>query len=321
MTRLIIKYVIILFYLIWTPLAGQDFDNVDRIVATWPASFSSPDKLAALISQNFTRPDEEARAAFTWIANHITYNIRALNKPQKIVSFSYSSREEKQIKENQLQQELAIRTLRKHKAVCHGYAALYKVVCGILDIDCVIISGTAKIHESDIGRLPGTPNHSWNAVHLNGQWKFVDVTWGAGYINGSPPKFHQDYDNVYFFTPPDKFYLNHYPFDKKWLFIKMTPEEFARLPLYYPEALRSGIRIISPPEGVVKLSGKKRWSLVLENYQGGIINFALNGRNYPNSLMPKTKGSRTIFVLPVHRPGQLTVFLNGKAFAGFKLVR
>lgn len=312
---------ILLWFCVYAHATAQDYRQVDRIVAGWPSSFSSPEKLATIIRANFNRPEERARAAYAWIARHIDYDIKALNKPVKVVSYSYSTEEEKLQKEKEVQRELALRTLRRHKAVCHGYATLFKQVCEQMDIECVTISGTAKIYESDIGRMPGNPNHAWNAIRINGQWKLVDATWGAGYINGNPPKFYEDYDDIYFFTPPEKFFLNHYPSDPKWLFVKMTPEAFAWLPLYYPEALKSGIRVVKPSSGFIKVSGKKPIQLVLENYQNGTINFSLNGRNYPEALKPVRKGNHAIFNLPVNRPGTLTVFLDGKAFVGFKLIR
>lgn len=300
---------------------GQDLAGVDRTVSGWPASFSNPEKLAGMIAQNFTDPVEQVRAAYAWIARHIDYDIKSLNKPGKVVYYAYSSEAEKLVKEKEINEQLALRTLRKHKAVCHGYATLFQVVCEQLNIECVTISGTAKIYETDIGHVPGIPNHAWNAVRINGIWRFVDVTWGAGYIHGNPPKFHEDYDDIYFFTPPEKFYLNHYPVNHEWLFISMSPDEFARLPLYYPEALKSGIRIVNPKSGTVKISGSHRISLELRDYHSGEINFSLNGRNYPEPLRPVRKGSSTTFRIPVRQPGILTLFLNGKAFIGFRLIR
>jgi len=298
----------------------QDYQQVEKVVAGYPGSFSSPGKLAERINHDFSTPEEKARAIFAWISHHIAYDVKAFAKGGKVVSFTYSSAEEKISKEKALQEDLARRTLRRKKGICYGYSTLYKIICDYTDIECVIISGTAKILESDIGRIPGTPNHTWNAVKINGKWKLVDATWGAGSIYGKSQRFVAEYDDIYFFTPPEIFFLNHYPADKQWLFVKMTAKAFASLPLYYPAALRSEIKLIKPAEGMVHVSKKKPVQVIMKNFHGGTVNFALNGRNYPDPVKPQRRRDETVFYLNIRRPGILTLFVDGKAFIGFKLV-
>ena len=63
-------------------------------------------------------------------------------------------------------------------AVCQGYAVTFYVMMTELGIPCTIIGGTA-----------GGP-HAWNAVELNGEWYYVDVTWD------DPPLSNTD-DNAF----------------------------------------------------------------------------------------------------------------------------
>ncbi|MCL2634235.1 MAG: hypothetical protein FWD34_06970 [Oscillospiraceae bacterium] len=52
------------------------------------------------------------------------------------------------------------------KAVCQGYAYSFKMLMDMLNVECIIISGTA-----------GNEKHAWNMVNYNGKWYHVDVTW------------------------------------------------------------------------------------------------------------------------------------------------
>ena len=53
------------------------------------------------------------------------------------------------------------------KAVCNGYAEVFKLFMDVLEISCEFVSGTAR----------GGGSHAWNALQIDGQWYFVDVTW------------------------------------------------------------------------------------------------------------------------------------------------
>jgi hypothetical protein len=61
--------------------------------------------------------------------------------------------------------------------VCQCYAELFYVCMGELGVPCRFISGTAK-----------GESHAWNAIELEGEWYYVDVTWDDPLIGG-----HSDY--------------------------------------------------------------------------------------------------------------------------------
>ena len=55
------------------------------------------------------------------------------------------------------------------RAICLGYATTFKLFMDMLDIECIIVKGSAN---SDYA------NHAWNLVKLeDGNWYAVDVTW------------------------------------------------------------------------------------------------------------------------------------------------
>ena len=57
-------------------------------------------------------------------------------------------------------------------AVCEGYAEAFKYLMDMVNIPCMVVTGTAH---SDL--LIGDEGHAWNEAEINGSWYQVDVTW------------------------------------------------------------------------------------------------------------------------------------------------
>ena len=56
------------------------------------------------------------------------------------------------------------------QAICVGYATTFKLFMDALDIECIVVTGSANDDPRE--------NHGWNLVHLDdGKWYAVDVTW------------------------------------------------------------------------------------------------------------------------------------------------
>ena len=59
-------------------------------------------------------------------------------------------------------------------------------------------------------------NHYWNAIYINKEWYFCDLTFGSGGIK-SRNEFQKDFFNPYFFlTPADNLIESHRPIDDMW---------------------------------------------------------------------------------------------------------
>jgi transglutaminase/protease-like cytokinesis protein 3 len=117
--------------------------------------------------ESLTSEKEKCRAIFRWISNNIKYEFDVLN--------------------NKKECEDPLLVYKRKKAVCGGYAALFKAMCDEAKIKCLDISGEV---------LPGHDSHAWNIVLLDGSWYIMDVTWAAGYLSGNlvNPKFKRDFD-------------------------------------------------------------------------------------------------------------------------------
>lgn len=107
---------------------------------------------------------EKVRAIYRRLIQKVDYNLKSENN-QNIISVFIGK-----------------------ETVCQGYASAMQYLMDRLDIPCVIITGMAK----------GGP-HAWNLLQLEGEWYYVDVTWGNS-------KYHDDEENDVKYVEYD--YLN-----------------------------------------------------------------------------------------------------------------
>ena len=68
--------------------------------------------------------------------------------------------------------------LVNRKVVCEGYARAFKYILDGLDIENILVSGTATNSNNS------TESHAWNYVKLDGKWYAIDVTWDDPIIKG-----------------------------------------------------------------------------------------------------------------------------------------
>lgn len=75
------------------------------------------------------------------------------------------------------------------ETVCQGYACATQYLLQQSGIPCVIVTGTAQ----------GQP-HAWNLAQLDGDYYYIDVTWGntdsLGDVDGDAPQINYGYLNI-----------------------------------------------------------------------------------------------------------------------------
>jgi hypothetical protein len=115
----------------------------------------------------------------------------------------------------------------------------------------------------------GRPNaHAWNAIKIDGRWRLVDVTWGAGGVKrvasgpGHPfGTFERRFDPFYFSTPPERMIYDHWPSDPRWQLLDppMSEEAQRALPLLKSCAWTFGLQadalapvVLRRNEGIVR---------------------------------------------------------------------
>ncbi|XP_067669742.1 uncharacterized protein [Haliotis asinina] len=177
----------------------EAFAHIDEYVLKAPDSIQSS---VAFLAQYLSRPAqnnmEKVRAFFRWIANNIRYDTNILRKgkcgPQDADS-----------------------VLRYKRAVCAGFSSLFLALCREVKIPCKVVSGIAKGYgfDPEVKITEDTDtNHAWNIVFVNGDWRPIEVTWGAGYI-GDKFKYVKQFNEFHFLTDPVDFVVKHFPYIDK----------------------------------------------------------------------------------------------------------
>lgn len=211
----------------------------------------------ALYLQQWTQDERDrARAAFTWIAHNIAYDVSLRGK------------------------ETDARTvLEQRRAACHGYALLFEELGEAMGLQAEVVRGHGKGRGYEPGDpLGGAQDHSWNAVKIDGRWQLADCTWGAGYIDDDG-RFVRRFTDHYFVTPPEEFVCDHFPDDPGW---QLLPRPILRLeyldrvhlkPPFYEQGLwlvsHRSARIETGSELAVTIGAPREVVVTAALYQAG----------------------------------------------------
>jgi len=303
---------------------AQQFEAIDNAIKAYPKSFASPQKLSEKINADFTKPEEKVRAIFTWIALNVGYDLKfyyaQANNPT--LAYSFTGEEDRLIKEKKFRLESAAKTLRSKKGVCQDYCALFETLCEQTGIQCVTIIGRSKNDLSLIGKYANFNDHAWNAVKFGNDWKLIDVTWAAGSLNSMTGKMEQKFNDAYFFTNPELFFYNHFPEDKKWLFVNKTSDDFAKLPLYYGGYIKGDYKFTTPVDGVYSLKTTDKLHFkaanLPENYKVGYV---FTSEKILHEIPVSRNGNTSEFevVLGKRSRGYLTIYINSESVASYKI--
>ena len=120
--------------------------------------------------------------------------------------------------------------LRRGKMNGLGYCKIFKKLCELNNIECILIYGYAKGFGYKVLRKFVNTNHIWVSVKINNDWKLIDVAWAAGYCT-EYIEFVQEFQPYYFFTPPEIFIFQHYSEKYQLQENKLTLEQFTQMPL------------------------------------------------------------------------------------------
>lgn len=155
------------------------------------------DRLAFSIARNSRSEKEKVQAIYRWIASNIIYD-HELGRKTELQRQIYTS-------EKNVVQE----ALRREKALCGGFAFMFRDLCKELGIESEVIHGFTKDYAAG-SKNKNVPHHTWNAVKLDGRWQLLDITWAIGHGAKNKP------DDFWFLTSAEEFVYSHYPEDQKW---------------------------------------------------------------------------------------------------------
>ncbi|XP_072025315.1 uncharacterized protein [Amphiura filiformis] len=148
------------------------------------------------------------------------------------------------------------------KGLYHGkitFATLFTRMCRFQGLQCVEISGCAKLKDYEPGKSTTLEDpsyvHNWNAVRIDGYWYFIDCNWGVSYIPGSVSfdPFRYEYDEHYFLTDPETMITTHFPRNASWQLLPnpITLEQFNTTVPVKPYFCKFGFELLSHSEPVI----------------------------------------------------------------------
>lgn len=319
-----ISFLFLLLHIISFNFAfSQKISEVDKIVAKYPKSFNSTEKLAEKIENDFDSDAERARAIYSWIAFNIKYDYNAYLNPQRVQGFSYSSEAEKQRKLKQINDNLIQKTFNSKKGVCEGFTALYQYLAESVGLKCEIIRGDSKVSVRDIGRKNTSSNHAWNIVFFDRKWRLIDVTWGQGYYDSSKGRMVTDFNPVYFDTDPDYFFAKHFPDSGTFLGDRLDKDDFLNGPLIYNKTIENDYKIKSPNSGIIQVRNGDKITVEIKNVSKSNQVFYLNKRNQPVKVSnTKEKRGSLEFQIPIDNNigDYITVFVDTNSIVSFKII-
>jgi hypothetical protein len=187
-----------------------------------PASAEATiEKLAAYLIKPAKSDEDKARLIYRWVTDRISYDVEALRT-------------------GKTGDNTAKGVLKNRKGVCEGYARLYEALGKAAGVETAYITGVAKGAGYGSGRGPGP--HAWNAVKLNGQWRLLDATFGAGVQMGEG--YVKNFRETTFLVPPEQMALTHLPAQPGWQLLAspVKDEQFMRWPKVRPDLFALGFQ-------------------------------------------------------------------------------
>ena len=240
----VLKLIFLFIFAFQSNAQISDFDYIDFQKADSIALVCKNEKLNNLpelaykLTSTLTTDVERFRSIYMWvcgnIANDYVMYSKNMRKRQRFKKDSVKLNEWN----NHFRKVVFKKMLDDNKTICTGYAYLVKELSKLANIDCEIVDGYAKLSTTNIEKLD-IPNHSWNAVKLNGKWYLCDPTWASGIPNEATLQFKFQYNDGFFLTDPNLFAINHFPEDEKWLLINNVDhsfETFIEAPIIYGKA-------------------------------------------------------------------------------------
>jgi len=236
-----------------------NFSEADSVALKTPLKDGDYFKLAKELTAPFPDNADKVRAIYSWIDDNIAYDYKAFNKGKTDPFFVCLNNANCNTQEEMYNTALIERILKRKKAVCNGYALLFKTLCTIAGIKSDIVTGHVKTKPYQIGvKCPA--DHAWNIVMIDSNWYCLDATWGAGYgledeETGMLIGWGKHFIPFFFCTPYEKFVRNHFPEhpeELKFMDSKNTKEDFFNFPFFYSLSALNNIENLNPSTGMLK---------------------------------------------------------------------
>ncbi len=205
--------------------SDNHFSDLDKRAFSFPDKYKSVDELTKALTAGVDKDMDKVRLIYSWVASHVKYDASGYNSG-KYGDLSFSG------------------VFKRRKAVCTGYANLFKKMCDVSGLEAVKVTGYAKAVGYREGKTFSDTNHDWNCVKINGEWKLFDSTWGAGFgtLKNGKLVAKVNYTDYWFDVQPEAFIFTHLPVDAKWqgLSKSIDKKTFEKMPLLSEGFFRLG---------------------------------------------------------------------------------
>ncbi|MBM1106088.1 hypothetical protein JQC67_08075 [Aurantibacter crassamenti] len=236
---------------------------------------------------------EKFRSIYTWVCMNIENDyssyLRTTKKRKKLAKDRDALLE---WNKNHVPKVLN-KLVKERKTACTGYAFLLRELADLAGLNCKIIDGFGRTATLTLD-ANSLPNHSWNAIELNGKWYLCDPTWSAGRIilEEDGPQFESNYFDGYFLADPRVFVKNHYPLELKWTLLNKPPSfnEYIKGPIVYKEAFNPQIIPLTPEHMRFETVKNKTVVFTIESIDGEIadnVQLQIDAGNGNRSTIPK----------------------------------
>lgn len=227
----------------------ENLTHVDQMVfsmTSWPQLMTPAVFASSLIGRKFKDPVERLRAVFLICATKIAHVQHTT--PGNNVMLS-------------------------RQAMHFELAQTVNSMCSALGIECVVVQGHVRSCGEQDDNIESVV-HTWNAVKVNDQWRFLDCQSAAK--DGT-----EDLNIFYFLAPPFQLLYSHIPDNEKQQYVakSMATAKAALLPLASPAAFAYSTLFNDFWLGMTRLSGLEVCELNLQVPDSEIDIVAFVGRN------------------------------------------
>ena len=229
----------------------KQFENVDLYVKKLgPLPLLNVASIADTLTQNFPDKTLKSRAIFSWIANNIALDPKAVR-----------SNDNKNIQPENV--------ILNRKTTSLGFATLVQEMCSLSDIRCLTVDGYSRFNIDQICEMPDELNHTWNVIQLNtspSNWYYVDAAKASGSLDKKFMMFTPSFSDCYFFSEKNIFNLDHFPDNNAWMLGNgsKTAKIFFDLPLIGIGAYNNKLISFFPENGFIKSNTTKAISFTIK---------------------------------------------------------
>ncbi|WP_413160764.1 transglutaminase domain-containing protein [Capilliphycus salinus ALCB114379] len=218
-----------------SPWPWKEHQTIHPIISSiTPDVETSIKSVAQYIAQYETDPYLQVKAIHDYVITRVTYDLDVLQTG---------------VRPSQDAQTVFL----THKAVCEGYANLFKELGRAIGLDVVYIKGKVRQDLAPLDLIPKAFRllesnydwtlHAWNAVKIEGNWQLVDTTWDD---TGSKDLYSADYLMLH----PELMIISHLPLIQGWQLLGRSKnyQSFENQPILTPQFFAQGLTMISPEE-------------------------------------------------------------------------